>query len=370
MPYYLRHYFDPDFNHQKLAPQHSADGSVDHYYLGYVQNVVAGQMLAELIDLDQHPDLADYDPRFIYKELVYPCGPNCSPHPGNPNRIIATANGYCFYLDGLITVKKLLNIRRDVDFHTGNVMFVGDIAAHGVVRPGFTVQGNNVLIKQTVEGAVIKAQRDIVCEAGVNGAQGGLLEAGGNIHLPFCENATLRARGNILIEGSCMHSTIHVGGSLVVKGRLQGGTVYANNLIYVEKQLGGENTITKILMGYDPFEFLTLQGLEDEIKKLRDTLREFERISTISQRHAKEYERRIEMATLKLKVAHKRRGALWKKFHEDELGTLNCRIVVPGKLNPEVEVAIARAWLRVSDYYHNVKLRLVDDDIELSSPAA
>lgn len=48
MAYYLRHFFNPDFNHKKLRPETLKDGDVSQHYLGYVQNVVAGQVLAEV----------------------------------------------------------------------------------------------------------------------------------------------------------------------------------------------------------------------------------------------------------------------------------------------------------------------------------
>ncbi len=204
MPYYLKHYFMPDFNHKRLRPMAMADGSTAMHYLGYVQNVVAGQVLAELMPLNGipegyapkdeapgpdfaqahsagvdaslpipaangYPEQADVaatledeekeywdflqnldrmDPRFVYNKPVFPLGPNCGRDPENPNRIIALANGYCFYHQGLITVKKLLNVRQDVDFHTGNITFVGDIVVHGDVHPGFSVTGGSVLISR------------------------------------------------------------------------------------------------------------------------------------------------------------------------------------------------------------------------------
>ena len=62
--YYLLHYFDPDFSHLKLTPEQRADGSAELRNLGYVQNVVAGQVLAEVLDMEKHTDI-ERDPRFI-----------------------------------------------------------------------------------------------------------------------------------------------------------------------------------------------------------------------------------------------------------------------------------------------------------------
>ncbi len=90
-------------------------------------------------------------------------------NPQNKNQIIATANGYVFYFEGKIAVKTVLNVRRDVDFHTRNVYFVGDLIVHGTVRSGFEVKGHNVRIKGKVEAAKVYAGGSILIEGGIKG---------------------------------------------------------------------------------------------------------------------------------------------------------------------------------------------------------
>jgi len=380
--YYLHHYFDPDFSHINLTPAESKDGSTDVRYLGYVQNVVAGQVLAEAIDLNVAPNIKT-DPRFIYKVKHLPIGPNCAPLEGNPDKIVAAANGYVFYHNGLITVKKLLNVRGNVSFHTGNIFFVGELAVHGNVHTGFAVQAGNVLVKGHIESAKVKGTGDVVCLSGIKGdntseihdtpegAKGAqtpipstLIQAGGNIRIPFCEHVQLRARGNVIIDGSCLHSTLYVGGNLVVKGRLQGGAVYANGLIYVEGQLGSDYTVpTKIMMGYDPFDFLALQKLESQIAHFKDKLAFFERMAKRNQVMEQEYAPRIELTSMKLKIFLDKHRALWRKFAIDEEHAPKCRIVVPGKVMPGCEIGIARAFLKTSNIEYDTTFKLIGDDI-------
>ena len=85
--YYLRHYFNPDFDYLNLKPG-GDNGASDVYSLGYVQNVIAGQVLAELVPLDNAE--AGYDRRFVLDKPVFPMptpftGPTCiflTFHPG------------------------------------------------------------------------------------------------------------------------------------------------------------------------------------------------------------------------------------------------------------------------------------------------
>jgi len=380
--YYLHHYFDPDFSHINRAPVESTDGNIDLRFLGYVQNVVSGQVLAEIIDLGAHPEIKA-DPRFLYPEKRLPIGPNCAPHKENPDKIVATANGYVFYHNGLITVKKLLNVRGNVGFHTGNIFFVGDLAAHGDVQTGFAIQAGNVLVKGHIESAKVKGVGDVVCLAGIKGNNTSevvedpqeadetqthmpstLVEAGGNLRLPFCEHVQLRARGNIIIDGSCVHSTLYVGGNLVVKGRLHGGAVYANGLVYVEGQLGADHTVpTKIMMGYAPFDFLALQKLEHQIAHFKDRLAFFERMAQRNQVMEQEYALRIELTTMKLNIFRERHRALWRKFAVDEANASKCRVVVPGKVMPGCEIGIARSFLKTTYMEYDTTFKLVGDEI-------
>lgn len=382
--YYLQHYFIPDFSHTSLTPTEEADGSVSQRYLGYVQNVVAGQVLAEILDADEFPDLKR-DPRFLYPTRHLPIGPNCALHPENPDKIVATCNGYVFYNNGLISVKRLLNVRGHIGFHTGNIFFVGDLAVHGDVQTGFTVKAANVLVKGHIESSKVKSAGDVVCLSGVKGdntsaikdepdatiaAQDGsqvpstLIEAEGNIRLPFCEHVQLRSRGNLIIDGSCLHSTLYVGGNLVIKGRLQGGVVYANGLVYIEGQLGSDYTVpTRIMMGYDPFGFLSLQKLESQIVFLKDKVAFFQRMAARNQVMAQEYGSRVAIMARKLAIAKERHNDLWRKFAVDEQHAPLCRIVVPGRVMPGCEIGIARAYYKTSDMDSNLTFQLVNDEI-------
>ncbi|UZP68186.1 FapA family protein [Desulfovibrio mangrovi] len=364
----LVHYFDPDFDHMHLTPKESSNGKVDHYNLGYVQNVVAGQVLAEVIAQDTPPPQGSKAPRPL-RDNKLPIGPNTAQNPVKPTQIIAASNGYVFYHEDLITVKKLLNVRRDVDFHTGNIVFVGDICVHGTIRSGFNVQGNNILVKQTVEGAHIEAFGSFTSENGIKGGKTAHISAKNDIRIPFIENATLIAGGDILIEGSCMHTDVWVQGNLAVKGRLNGGTVYANRIVYVQDQLGGGiSTITSIVMGYDPLHFYNLRAADEGIRKLDAIVDSLSIQCAKSDVHRAEYGSKLEQARTRLKALHKKREALWAQMNS-ESDLRKCRIIVPGQLRPGVEISIGGAYCIINDFMENVCISYRDDEIVFDSPA-
>lgn len=67
--------------------------------------------------------------------------------------------------------------------------------------------------------------------------------------------------------------------------------------------------------------------------------------------------------TLRREQLMKRRTELWSKLYLDENYMQNCRLMVPGKVFPGVEISIGRAFMLVERPYENVLFRLSYDDI-------
>jgi uncharacterized protein (DUF342 family) len=346
--------------------------------------VVRGQVLAELTDAKFVPENSR-DPRFIYFERHLPIGPNCAPHEKNPDKIVAAVNGYVFYNNGLISVKKLLNIRNDLGFHTGNVFFVGDAAVHGDVQTGFALHAANVLVKGHIESSKVKGVGDVVCLKGIRGnaalvsddpenqedtapVPSTLVEAGGNLRLPFCEHVQLRAHGNMIIDDSCLHSLLYVGGNLVIKGRLQGGTVIANKLIYIEGRMGSDYSVpTRVMMGYDAFYHLQLQKIETRMTYLKERKTFFERMSSRNAIMEQEYADRLRLVKRELRALSHRHKILWNHFEMDGKRASECRLVVSGKVMPGCEISIGAGYLQTHETDTDVTFYLEDDEVKMRS---
>jgi uncharacterized protein (DUF342 family) len=361
MPYVLKHSFDPDFDHLHLKPKADDGGRVDYFNLGYAQNVRKGNLLAEWEEVSPK-QAAALDRRFIFKEKRFPAGANCIVHPQDPDKLLAAADGYVFYLDGKITVKSELNVRGGVDIRTGNIDFVADVVVHGPVRSGFSVSGRNVRVKDVVEAAEVKASGSIETEAGFTGSGSGLLEAGEKIRIPFCENAQLRSGGNIVVRHSCLHCAIYCGGSLAVQGALIGGEIYSRGLVFVGDVLGGNLGVeTRIVLGYAPRLFLEAERLDEDLREVRRRL-----ANTRLGKGAKSQESAALVERYKALLQAKRE--LWTNVRPVEsLGS--CRVVVPGQVRPGVEISIGEAFLRVHRPMRDVVFQRRDKDIVATSPA-
>ena len=365
MSYYLRHYFDPHFNHLSLKPKVSADGRADRYNLGYVQNVIRGQILAEMIPSDQEnePEL-----EFFRSEPELPAGFNTAVNPDYPQYLLADANGYAFYLDGKVTVKNVLNARGNVDFHTGNIFFVGNLAVHGDVKAGFEVQANDILIKGLLEGGIARAQHDMVIQGGVRGHANGkcLVDAGKSLRISHVENAEVRSHGKLLIEKFCLHSRLYVTGNVMVQGRLYGGSCQANGTVYVSESLGNASgTPTEILLGYDPFRIRQLERVETHLAELAQRVMHYAAVAGHLPPDANELSRRLAAARYKQKRLQGHRQELWNGLSMDEGRAAACRVLVPGTVHPGVSIAIGRAVFTVSTPMHNVMFCLEDNAVKV-----
>ena len=367
MPYFLKHFFDPYFDHKKLKPAENKDGSVDHYDLSYVQNVYANQVLAEWLEIDEE-EVHQYDPSFVFPEKNVQVGPNCLVNPDNPEQIIATANGYVFYDQDKITVKTVLNVRGDVDFHTGNIHFAGDMIVHEKVNSGFSIKARDIRVKGVVEGAQIKAAGSLLVEQGVKGQDSALLRTEKKMRLRFAEKATLQAKSHILIEESCLHCDTYANGSVAVKEKLIGGSCFARDQIYVGSQLGGGiSTRTSLILGKNPFWILKSEKLEKKILELGKQIEELKASAQSSQESKDILYKRIESKERKYQLLTKKLGSIWDKMNMPQ--DSKSRVIVPGEVRPGVQIWIGSAQLRNEDYLEDVCFYFEDGQIKTQSPA-
>ncbi len=368
MPYYLKHYFDPDFDYLNLHPREREDGSVDHYDMGYVQNVLKGQLLAKWIKIaDNETEGRNF--KYISAEKMFPMGAGTAIDPDDPTRLIADCNGYVFYAGDKIAVKNMLNVRRDVDFNTGNIRFVGDLTVHGLVRSGFKIEANHITVKRQVENARVVAHGDLTCETGVKGGGDAYLEAGESIKLPFCENATLNAGKHVVVKDSSLHSDIFAGKKLAVGNKLIGGQVHVSDYAYIGEQLGGGmNAETAIIGGFDPRLLYADRVLNSQIADLNEKLEQMEAYAEKSDELETEYRPKIIAASERLKVILNRKERLWYRIGKTDRSE-SCKIVVPGKVRPGVEISIGKAYLKVDDFLEDVFFYLEDMEIKIGSPA-
>lgn len=140
-----------------------------------------------------------------------------------------------------IRVTRNLEIKRDVDHHTGPVDVTGSVSVKGWVTPHLSVKATeNVAVQEGVESAFVCAAGNLETQGGIIGkAELTEVKTGGDLTCRFIENAKIEVGGNAHIQDFIVTSRVYCNGDihlterhgLVLTSRLvAGGSVVANTL--------------------------------------------------------------------------------------------------------------------------------------------
>lgn len=147
-------------------------------------------------------------------------------------KLLSTMDGFLEFRGGLFNVKNLLNITSDVDYSTGNIDFHGDVAIQGDVREQFSVKATgNITINGLVEAATVEAGGDVVISNGVSGNNQAVIR-GTHVRAKHLENCTVYAEN--LESDYILTSRVFCSDSVLVtgsRGAIIGGQVVAANRI-------------------------------------------------------------------------------------------------------------------------------------------
>lgn len=217
----------------KAKPTVRPDGSVDYYNIKLYEKVSEGDKLAQY-----YPPTKGVFGFDVKGKLL-------TPKPGKPksslrgkgftvsedgNTYYAAIDGKVEYCNYDLKVVNVLDISGDVDLNVGNIDFNGDVNITGNVITGVTIHAmGNIYIGGYVEGAVIKSNKDVILNKGVNANGIGKIEAKGTVSARFFENAIVYAEGDVN-AGYILNSNILSLGKIIVqgsRGTIHGGDVTA-----------------------------------------------------------------------------------------------------------------------------------------------
>jgi len=277
-------HFDID---RECRPTILEDGRVDFRELNLIQSAEKGQVLCTLI-----PPVPGKPGRSV-------CGTEIPALDGKPaklpkgrnvvvsedgTKLIASLSGQISYIDGKVSVFATYEVQDNVDNSTGNINFIGNVTVRGNVLSGFVIEaGGSVEVMGVVEGAVIKADGDIILHRGMQGMGKGLLMSGGDIIARYIENSNIEAKNDIKAE-AIMHSNVKCGNRLELSGRkglLVGGCCKVGKEI-VAKVIGSPlATATDIEVGVDPTVRERYKQAREEINQTETDLRKAEQAIAI-----------------------------------------------------------------------------------------
>jgi uncharacterized protein (DUF342 family) len=269
----------------------------------------------------------------------------------DPSRIIAKVAGRVVYDHRRLSIQEVLDIRGDVNFDTGNVDSSIDVNIKGTVRDRFKVKSAKCIsVGGAVEAAHIEAGADVAVMGGIVGRNEGKVTASGVIGAKFCDEAYLRAGGDIQVTKQLMNCRAHSEGRILSpRGAVIGGCVYARHGMEVATLGSDANVHTRLCVGPHPTIFLEADALEEamreqmkSVEKIRGTVQPLmkmvKRLTPAQKEQACELLFKADEAEQHIKAAGERREKL---LSADE-PTRKARIVVNRIAYPGVTISVGR----------------------------
>lgn len=286
------------FNTQlKPVPKVNEDGTVDFHTLENVNHVRKGDVLAVLHPEDRGEPGADLFGRVVLPKKVRHAklrtGKNMRIS-GDGLRLLAETDGHVILEGDKIFMSNVLELI-DVDMSTGDINYNGDVYIKGNVLAGFTVKASgDISINGIVEGATIEAGGNITFNRGVQGMTRAIIKAGGDVVTKFIESAKNVEIGGKLEAGSILHSKVNVKGPIIAtgkKGLIVGGEVRSIVLIQA-KTLGNEMGTTTVLgVGVDPSTKKRIDEIKENLQELTESKAKFNQVlDVLRKRHMSEGE--------------------------------------------------------------------------------
>ncbi|MCC7263194.1 MAG: DUF342 domain-containing protein [Candidatus Latescibacteria bacterium] len=243
---------------QQQLGREREDGSIDFSEENFAPDVRVGQLVARRIL--PRPGVPGKDvrggtvPAVEGKDRSLRVGKNVGVEVENGvERFFAEIEGVIRVRGDEVSVAEVLVIKGDVGYKTGNLSFGGEIYIEGAVTAGFAVRaGGNITVSGLVEeGAEVAAGGDLAVGRGIQGRRTRIV-AQASVRAPFVQEATVLARGDILLGNYAYHAQLRSGGEAIVNkgagsrgGSLIGGQTWALKRIdaHLAGTLNGVSTV-------------------------------------------------------------------------------------------------------------------------------
>lgn len=343
-----------------LKPKVGNNDTVDYHDIDAFVYVEKGDFLGDIV-----PDQPGVDGKSLKEARIpYPVMVENGYKPGkntyvSENKIYSNIDGTYKLLNGFIDIESCLSIETDVDYHTGDVSYKGDISVDGTVREGFRVQSDgDLFVNKSIEPSDIACGNNLYVKEGILGSDKFSVYAKGSVYSTHIENAIIKVGSSVNVKNSIIKSKIYSKNKLIMpKGaNIIGGELYIQNGV-VTGNIGNKSGVeTEIVLGID-------YESEEKLSKVKETIDEVivnmaELQETLPAAKDREERDKIKFLFLSLKnrvnSLHNYARALLVKIDKNEKATLETY----GTIYPGTSIKICRTKLRITDELHNVRLSL------------
>lgn len=271
---YIKYNFEIN---KKRVPRVLDNGNVDYRELDVINNVTAGEILAEIIPPREGTDGKKVTGENIpYKRGKIPrlnYGKNVRLL-NNNRTLIAEKNGFVTFINNKLIVLDVYEVE-NVDNSVGNIYFDGTVVVKKNVLNGFKVKADgDVQINGILEGGYIENTGDVIVKHGIQGCNKLVVKSKGNVTSKFIENATIVSDKDVNAE-VIMHSKVSCKGNVNLIGRrglIVGGSVRSGKEISAKTVGSVMSTTTVLEVGIDPEIKDKFENIKKQIKIKKEEL--------------------------------------------------------------------------------------------------
>lgn len=269
------YYFNTD---KTLKPKEKEDGTVDFHQLDMISSISQGDLLAELVpEVYGKPGIdvtgsAILPKKVMKKVLKHGRDIHLSE---DGLKMFSDVSGHADLVNGKVFVANTFEVLADVDSSTGDIEYEGNVTVKGNVTTGYSIRAKgDIIVNGVVEGSRLYAGGQIVLKRGMQGMNKGIMEAEGNIISKFIENAVVKAGGYITTE-AILHSKVSARGDITVggkKGFITGGEIMSGTSIAVKTAGSTMGTYTHLEVGIDPKKIEDYRAIQKRINGIEADL--------------------------------------------------------------------------------------------------
>ena len=274
--------YDFETDSTKLRLKETQNGQVNFKELNLIQNVVAGQRLAQKQLAERGKGGKTVIGRYLEakngKDIQVQLGANVK-FDTDGRTIIAEKNGQVMLVSNKVTVEEIYEVP-GVNIKTGNITFMGTVIVKGNVEDGYDIKADgNVEIYGTVGNCKIEAEGDIIISQGVMGRDEGVIKTAKSVWARFIQNTTVEAGEYVVVNDNIMNANVTAMKKILLKGKraqIIGGHLFATEEISAKNigsPAGGTETILEV--GYDPKakqRLVELQEMQSGLAKELDEI--------------------------------------------------------------------------------------------------
>ncbi len=266
---YVEYHFATDVNAQ---PKINEDGSVDYHQLDLIQHVKAGDLLATVV-----PAIPGTSGVLVTGKTIAPgkvsnpklkCGKNIRIS-DDGFQMFTEVSGHVYLVDDKVFVSNVYEVLANVDSSTGDIDYSGDIHVKGNVTSGFSLKADGqIIIDGVVEGGRLEAVGPIVIKGGIQGMNKGVIISHSSVTAKFIENATVESGGDVIAD-AILHSKVSAKNKVEASGKrglIVGGEIKAGEAIAFKTAGSTMGTFTQLEVGIDPTIIEKYRAVEFELK--------------------------------------------------------------------------------------------------------